>query len=93
MDKALMDERSDAIRSASVHALEGKASCQSKRRCEYHDDIESPFHRAFHLGFRCSTMLPSAAMHGDVGYLCGCHEMGKRRASYHRTKQAGATKS
>lgn len=42
----------------------------------FYDDDESPFHRGFHLSFRRSTVLPSAALHGNVGYLLGCHEMG-----------------
>lgn len=46
------------------------------------DDVESPFHRAFHLSFRCSAVLPSAAMYGDVEYLLGRHEMGMCQASW-----------
>ena len=55
-----------------------KRSRQS--RCQaYHEEVGSPFHRALYLGFRCSTVLPGAAMHGDVEYLLRCHKMGKHR--------------
>ena len=44
-----------------------------------HNDVESPFHRALDLDFRRSTVLPSAAMHGNVECVPQCHEIEKHQ--------------